>query len=338
MKKIAIEEHFYTDDLMEHLKARNDFNRLEIKVDEKGNRIERIHYFEFYPGTLSALSDKGEGRLQVMDEAGIDVAVLSLGNPGPEIFDAATGTSLAQKINDELHHIVMKYPKRFVGLASIAYQDPIASARELERSVRELGLKGAKIHSHLEGEFLDQDKFRIIFEKAAELHIPLYLHPKMPSPDMAKPYFPYSALAGPMFGFGVQTGLQALRLICSGLFDICPNLKIILGHLGEALPFWLWRLDKPWRDGHKPDPETAKIKKMPSEYFRNNFFITTSGMFWEPALLCSVMALGADKVLFAVDHPFESSKRAVEFLNTASLADVDKELIYHTNAERLFGI
>jgi len=297
-----------------------------------------LHYFEFYPGTLSALSDMGEGRLKIMDEAGIDMVVLSLGNPGPEIFDASTGTALARKINDELHQVVIKYPKRFVGLASIAYQDPISAAAELDRAVRELGLKGAKIHSHLEGEFLDQQKYWVLFEKAAELDVPLYLHPKMPSPDMAKPYFPYSALAGPMFGFGVQTGLQALRLICSGIFDKYPSLKIILGHLGEALPFWLWRLDKPWRDGHKPDPETAKLKKRPSEYLRSNFFVTTSGMFWEPALVCSVMALGADKILFAVDHPFESSKRAVEFMDAAPLSDTDKERIYHTNAEKLLGL
>jgi 5-carboxyvanillate decarboxylase len=338
MKRIAFEEHFYTQELMEHLKSRKDFNRLEITVDEKGNKVERLHYFEFYPGTIDALADMGEGRLKVMDEAGIDFAVLSLGNPGAEIFDVSTGKNLARSINNELFAVIQKYPNRFAGFATLAYQEPVSAAIELERAVKELGMKGAKIHSHLEGEFLDQQKYWVLFEAADKLGVPLYLHPKMPSPDMAKPYFPYSALAGPMFGFGVQTGLQALRLICSGLFDRYPNLKIILGHLGEALPFWLWRLDKPWRDGHKPDPQTNKLKKRPSEYFKDNFFVTTSGMFWEPALVCSTMALGADKILFAVDHPFESSKRAVEFMDAASITNADKEKIYHTNAEKLLSL
>lgn len=155
---------------------------------------------------------------------------------------------------------------------------------------------------------------------------------------MAKPYLTYAALAGPMLGYGAETALHAMRLICSGLFDKHPGLKIILGHLGEALPFWLWRIDKPWRDGYQPDEKTSKLKKRPSDYIKENFFVTTSGMFWEPPLVCTLLALGADKILFAVDHPWEKSINAVNFMDAVAIPDADKEKIYHKNAEELLKL
>jgi 2,3-dihydroxybenzoate decarboxylase len=156
---------------------------------------------------------------------------------------------------------------------------------------------------------------------------------------MIKPYLTYPELASPAWGFAAETGLHAMRLICSGLFDKHPNLKIILGHLGEALPWWLWRLDSRWVVVGREESATAPpARKKPSEYIKENFYFTTSGMFWHPALQCCYSALGADRILFAVDHPYESSKDAVQFMDTASVCDGDKEKIYHLNAEKLFGL
>lgn len=334
MKRIATEEHFYLEEFTKYLES---INKMEIPRDGKIDEHKRPAY-ELYPRVISKIFDLGEGRLRMMDEAGIDMSVLSYSNPGVEMIDASTGTTWAKKINDELYKVIKKYPKRFAGLASLAYQSPVAAANELERAVKELGLKGAKINSHINGEYLDDQKYWIIFEKAEKLGVPLYLHPKMPPPDMVKPYLAYPALAGPMHGFGADTSLHAMRLICSGVFDKYPGLKIILGHLGEALPFWLWRVDKLWRDGHRPDPNIHKLVKRPSEYIKNNFYMTTSGMFYQPALLCALLSVGAERILFAVDHPYEESKQAVDFMDAAPISDIDKEKIYHINAEKLLGL
>jgi predicted TIM-barrel fold metal-dependent hydrolase len=335
MKRIAIEEHFWTQEFVDYLKSTGE---LQAARDAKGNQTYKHEHFMLEPGVVEALIDIGEGRIKHMDEAGIDVQVLSFNAPGVEKLDNATGAKMAARVNDELARVIKKYPKRFSGFAALAYQDPVPAANELERAVKELGLKGAKLDSHVRGEFLDDPKYWPIFEKAEKLGVPIYIHPKNPPPDMAKPYLTYAALAGPMLGYGAETALHAMRLICSGLFDKYPDLKIILGHLGEALPFWMWRLDKPWRDGYQVDTKTAKIKKRPSEYIKDNFFVTTSGMFWQPPLVCTLLALGADKILFAADHPWEKSKNAVNFMEAAPISDADKEKIYHSNVEKLLGL
>ena len=206
----------------------------------------------------------------------------------------------------------------------------------------ELGLKGAMINGNIQGEFLDEKKFWPIFERAEKLDVPIYIHPKMPPADMIKPYLPYPAVASAMAGFAAEAYLHAMRLICSGVFDRYPGLKIILGHMGEAFPFWLWRIDSRYQSEISGDPASAKfyeyLQKNPSEYFINNFFVTTSGMFWNPVLefVCSV--LGAEKVLFAVDYPYESSKTAVDFMDTSTISDAEKEKICHLNAERLLKL
>ncbi|MBI4334381.1 MAG: amidohydrolase [Chloroflexi bacterium] len=232
---------------------------------------------------------------------------------------------------------VKEHPDRFIGLATLAPQDPGGAARELERALTKLGLQGAKINSNIRGEYLDDRKYWPVFETAERLGVPIYLHPTIPSPSMLKAYSGYGfVLAGPSLGFGAEAALHALRLVYSGVFDRYSGLKIILGHLGEALPFWLHRIDYPWINPWA-DPDTLpRIKRKPSDYITKNFACTTSGMSYFPALQCCISALGIDHVLFASDYPYENSKLAVEFIEKLPAPDTDKEKTFHSTAESLF--
>jgi len=342
MKRIAVEEHFLTESYLDFLRSRKGYPRVEVDAEKQDGSLrlyrtsERKNSTVWSPAQLKGMLDLGVGRLREMDEAGVDMQVLSLNNPGVEVFDPADGIAMAIKNNNELAEVCRKHPARFAGFAAIPCQDPLAAAAELERAVKKLGLKGAKINSHVNGEYLDNKKYWPIFQKSQELGVPVYLHPREPPPDMLKALMPYTSLTGSMWGFGADTSLHAMRLILSGLFDEYPQLKIILGHLGEAFPFWLWRLDNRWnRQAASSDAIARKIKKSPGQYIRDNFYASTSGNFWHPALLCAYSALGADKILFAVDHPQEQMKEAVKFIETASIPDADKEKIFHLNAEKL---
>jgi 2,3-dihydroxybenzoate decarboxylase len=340
MKVIDLEAHFFTEEYLEYLRARREVPRLETVEDERHEKFEQLSYG---PGlhlphrvTLKYLLDLGEGRMREMDAVGIDMQVLSLSNPGPEAFeDPSEATAIAKKINDELSNIIRKYPERFIGLAALAPQVPDVAADELERAVKKLNLKGAKMNSHVRGEYLDDEKYWVIFERAEKLGVPIYLHPKLPSPQMLKPYADYGfALAGASWGFAAETSLHAMRLIYSGVFDKYPQLIIILGHLGEGLPFWLSRIDYSWL--RKTHDIAMKNVRKPSDYVRNNFMMTTSGMFFQPAFMCAYLALGADRLLFAVDYPYEANKEAVQFMEAAPICDSDKEKIYHLTAENIF--
>lgn len=348
MRRIAIEEHFVTKEYVDYLFTRKDCPRWEIVEDEKHRKIERRWtdpslppsvYDPDRPGQSSKLADMGEGRLREMDKAGIDMVVLSLGNPGIDAFDASDGTTWAKKTNDDLARVVKEHPTRFAGLAALAPKDPRGAVDELKRAVTKLGLKGALINSHIHGEYLDDKKFWIIFETAQELGVPIYIHPKWPSPNMLKPYSTYPGLDRSMWGFGAEAGLHAMRLILSGVFDKYPRLKIILGHLGEALPFWLWRIDNRYAvDSRGTSSIAERPKRKPSEYFKDNFFVTTSGMFSQPPFMCAYQVLGADNIFFAVDYPYEPNEVAVQFMNSVPICDGDKEKIYHLNAEKLFSL
>jgi 2,3-dihydroxybenzoate decarboxylase len=346
LKKIAIEEHFHTEEYIKYLYSRKEWPRREI-IEEGGKRFIKEWWSPtgtrlMDPNQPNPLTDLGEGRLKKMDEAEIDMQVLSLSFPGVEMFDAADGTAMAKSINDELFGAVKCNPDRLAGLAAIAPQDPEAAADELERAVVKLGLKGAVVNGHIRGEYLDDQKYWVIFERAEKLDVPIYIHPKMPSPDMIKPYLAYPGLASAMLGFSAEASLHAMRLILSGVFEKFPRLKIILGHLGEAIPFWLWRIDSRWEEEKKADPSSAifykDYLKSPAQCFRDNFYVTISGMFWQPVLqfVCSV--LGSDKVMFATDYPYESSKLAAEFMESVQLNYTDKERICHLNAEKLLGL
>ena len=348
MKKIAIEEHFLSNEFIEYLFTRKEYPRRDF-VEKDGKRFVRdwwspttFKLMDPDKPDMDRISNLGEGRLKEMDEAGVDMQVLSLSFPGVELFNAKDGTSVARMVNDSLSKAVKRYPERFAGFAAIAPQAPDAAADELERAVTALGLKGAMITGNIQGEFLDDQKFWPIFERAEKLNVPIYIHAKMPPADMIKPYLPYPALASAMAGFAAEAYLHAMRLICSGVFDKYPRLRIILGHMGEAIPFWMWRIDSRYLSEINGDPASAKfyeyLQRNPSEYFINNFYVTTSGMFWNPVLefVCSV--LGAEKVLFAIDYPYESSRAAVEFMDTSTISDADKEKICHLNAEKLLKL
>ena len=339
MKIIDIEAHFYTHEYQDYLLYRKEPPREELY---KGYvrlwyepKIWEPHGLEIE----DRLVDISTGRLKNMDMAGVDMQVLSLSTPGCEQFPPAKANSLSRKTNEELYEVINKHPDRFAGLAALAPQSPEKAARELERAVRELGLKGAKINSHVKGDYLDNKKYWPIFEMAESLDVPVFLHPNTPSPRSIKPYEDYGfALAGPPWGFGAETSLHALRLIYSGVFDKYPRLKIVLGHLGEGLVFWLYRIDfsfkRPWME----EEIRPKIKRMPSEYLRNNFYVNTSGMYSIPAFMSVYLELGAEHIMFAADYPYENSQEAVEFIKQVPICDADKERIQHLVAEKLFKL
>jgi len=341
MKKIAIEEHFTTEKILNHLASR-------VKAGAKYNMP--LSY-DVSSHAQSFISDK---RLKDMDEAGIDMQVISPVCFQDGLVDPSEASALARVTNDETYEIVKKYPKRFAGFAGLACQDPDAAAKELERAVKELGLKGAMIYSHIQGEYLDAQKFRVIFETAERLGVPIYLHPKEPSPDMIKPYMTYPALAGKIWGYAAEAGLHAMRLICSGLFDQCPDLKMILGHGGEGLPALMWRMGMGSNDGDGGQPPGEKgnasgtppsgmssrlsLKKQPGQYVKDNFYVTTSGMFWAPVLEFLHSAMGPDRVLFAVDYPAESNVKAVKAVESLTIGNEDKDKIFRLNTERLLKL
>jgi 5-carboxyvanillate decarboxylase len=282
------------------------------------------------------LLDLEDERLKIMDDNGVDMHLLSLTAPGVQTLPDDRACALAAHVNDGLAAVIARHPDRFAGLAAIAPQAPAAAAAEIDRAVRRLGLNGIVINSHTRNEYLDDEKFWPIFEAAASLGAPIYIHPRSPSAQMAQPYKRFGLETG-IYGFQAETGLHAIRLICSGVFDRFPNLQIVLGHLGEGIPFWLWRVDymHPVRSSHNSRPG---LELKPSEYFKRNFTVTTSGMNWHPALAFCVEVLGADNVMWAIDYPYQLTEGAVEFMNEAPVSDADKHKIFHGNAERVFRI
>ena len=324
MKTIAIEEHFSTPMLQAKLQktAYRDFF-LTSRSEQLGHDI------------VKELADLAESRIAHMDAVGIDVQVLSFGSPGPQAFDAEAGIPMARDANERLYETMKKHPTRFEGFAALPTADPQASADELERTVKKLGFKGAMIHGHQQGSFLDDKKYWVIWERAVALDVPIYLHPRQPSAAAMQAYFDgYEDIAGAPWGFAVDTSIHFLRILFAGVFDAYPNLKIILGHLGEGLPFAMHRLnDLSYRSAAR-----RGLKKQPIEYIRDNLVVTTSGNWYEPAFLCTLLALGADKILFAADWPYEANKTAAEFLREISINDLDREKIAHLNAERLLKI
>jgi len=281
------------------------------------------------------LLDLHEERLAIMDQNGIDVHVLSLVAPGVQMLPAAEASALACLANDRLADAIRLHPRRYAGLATVAPQDPQAAAREIERAVQQLRLNGVIINSHTNGEYLDEPRYRPLLEAAAALRTPIYIHPRAPVPAMAAAFRRYT-LEHAIWGFQAEAGLHGLRLIVSGLFDQLPGLRIILGHGGEGLPYWLSRIDTMYRQFQVS--ERPALQRRPSEYLRDHFVVTTSGMNWGPAVRLCIDALGADKVMFAVDYPFQDSAEALAGLRCADLAPAERQAVMHGNAERVFGI
>ena len=282
------------------------------------------------------LIDLEDERLRIMDQNGVSVHLLSLTAPGVQALEEQRATELAALVNDRLTAVIGRHPGRFAGLAAVAPQNPKAAAAEIERAIRELNLNGVVINSHTGSEYLDDEKYWPIFEAAEAVGAAIYIHPRSPSYPMAEAYKKY-ALETAMWGFQADTGLHAIRLICSGVFDRFPDLKIVLGHMGEGIPFWLWRIDymHPVRSSYNSRP---KLTLTPSEYFKRNFAITTSGMNWHPVLRFCLEAVGADNVMFAIDYPYQQTEGAVQFMNDAPVTEEEKQKLFHLNAERIFRI
>jgi 2,3-dihydroxybenzoate decarboxylase len=287
---------------------------------------------------VERIQDLGAQRLADMDACGIARQIVFLTAPGVQVFDAATGTSLAREANDQLSDSVKANPDRYSALAAVAPQDPKKAAQELQRCVA-LGFKGVVINSHTQGEYLDDPKYSPIFEAAEALDVPLYLHPNTPPPAMVAPFLP-RGLDGAIYGFAVETGLHLLRLIVAGVFDRHPKLRLVVGHLGEGLPFWLFRLDF-MHDGMVRANRYEGVKplqKKPSDYLKENVWVTTSGMQWAPAILFSQQVLGVERVLYAMDYPYQFVPEEVKVTDELPISDADKKKLYQTNAETVFKL
>lgn len=288
---------------------------------------------------IECLTDLGEKRLRHMDEAGIDRQIIALTSPGVQIMDADTAVSFARVANDELSEAVRKHPARFSGMVAIAPQNPREAAKEIDRGIQKLGLSGVIVNSHTHGEYLSDPKFWEIFEAAEANNTPIYLHPNTPPRNMIQPFLE-CGLDGAIFGFGVETGMHALRIITAGVFDRFPKLQIILGHMGEALPFWAYRLDYMHRATvvSKRYASMKPINKKPSDYLKENFIITNSGVAWGPAIKFTQDLVGMERVMYAMDYPYQHAIDEVIALDGLPMGDADKKKFFQTNAERVFNL
>jgi len=289
---------------------------------------------------LERLLDLGEQRIRHMDQTGIDKAVLALTAPGAQpLTDLTEARRLAQRANDYLAGHVARRPDRYVGMTTVAPQDPDWSATEILRGARELGFKGVQINSHTQGQYLDHPRFDPIFRALADAGQPLYIHPSTPPDSMIGPMLE-AGLDGAIYGFGVETGLHLLRLIVSGIFDRYPQLQIMVGHMGEALPFWVYRLDYMHQASVRSQryAQIKPLKKTILDYLRSNVLITTSGMAWAPAILFTQQVVGEDRVMYAMDYPYQFVPDEVRTHDNLDIPLATKKKLMQANAERWFAL
>lgn len=321
-RKIAIEEHYVLPSMKDQMPTtpfwHDDYSR---EVRER-------------------MADTGEMRLREMDEAGVERMVLSLGGTGiQDELDVAKAVQRARASNDALAAIVASRPDRYSAFATLPMQDPEAAALELERTVRDHGFKGALVNGYTSigsldtPAYYDEPRFLPFWQRLEALDVPFYLHPRNPLPNQMRVYEGRRELIGAAWSFAVDTGTHALRLITSGLFDRCPKATVVIGHMGELLPFAISRLEARVRHA-----KAVKLQKTPSEYLRTNFYATTSGNFHTPSLVATIEQMGADRVMFAVDYPFERLQDGSSWLDQAAISDIDRQKISRINAERLLGL
>jgi len=318
MKTIALEEHFVTSD---YLKATGAYGSGP--------------YAELRPKLL----DLGQGRIAAMDESGIDLQILSAAAMGFETLNATTCTALAGSMNDELAAAIAAHPTRFGGFAMLPMKDPQAAAKELERCVTQLEFAGAMIAGTIDGLFLDAPRFLPVLEAAVHFDVPIYVHPAPPSDDVMRAY--YSGLPDAIgrilsvagWGWHAETGLHTLRLICSGVFDRLPELQIIIGHMGEGLPYALARSSAMLSGA-------AKLPQSVADYFKTNVWVTTSGYFSLPPFECALAVLGIDRLMYSVDYPFSPNTRGKSFLQTAATVVDESAMrkLTHENARRVLRL
>jgi 2,3-dihydroxybenzoate decarboxylase len=278
-----------------------------------------------------------------MDAAGIEIMIASLNAPAIQaIPDIKRATEVTREANDILAREIAKRPDRFVGVAALAMQDPDNAAAELERCVKDLGFRGALVNGFSQvgspdtAVYYDLPQYRTFWRVVERLDVPFYLHPRNPLPGSIRSYEGHDWLLGPNWAFHAETAVHALRLIGSGLFDELPRLQIVLGHLGEGLPYYLWRIDN--RNSWMKAPHKYAARKPVADYFRANFHVTTSGHFSTPAMIDAVAELGVDRVMFSVDYPFEDMGEAAAWFDKAEIGETDRRKIGRTNAIRLFKL
>jgi hypothetical protein len=321
MRTIALEEHITTPDI--------------VKAAQMAMSGTSPAFME----TLTAkLLDVGEGRIADMNAAGIDMQVLSLSANTVDKLDSAAAKALARDANDRMAAAVRAHPDRFAAFATLAMQEPDTAAAEFERCVRHLGFKGVMLNGTADGQFLDNPRFTPIFEVAQALDVPVYLHPAPPPKPVMDAY--YNGLPGPLgfflstagWGWHVETGMHCLRLIINGLFDRLPKLKIIIGHMGENLPFSIARSEMVL------GRVTTNLKRSIGEYFCDHFYLTTSGYFTTPPFRCAQQVVGIDRIMFSVDYPFSANTAGRKFLDNLSVSPEDMVKIAHRNAENLLRL
>jgi 2,3-dihydroxybenzoate decarboxylase len=278
------------------------------------------------------LLDLGEGRLKAMDEAGIDLQVLSHFPSGPQNLPPQDAVAMARATNDLIHDAIERHPGRYAGFAALPLSAPHEACVEFERAVTQLGFKGAMLHGMAGGIPLDDRRFWPVFETAQALDAPIYLHPDWPPAAVVDAYYKdYPALVGPGWAYTVESATQALRLMICGVLDECPRLKLILGHMGESLPFSIVRADA------QITPR-MELKRRLRDYFHDHFWITTAANWSTPALVCSIMEMGADRIMFSVDWPFASNTEGRAFLDAAPISDGDRSRILGANAVELLKL
>jgi gamma-resorcylate decarboxylase len=321
--KIALEEHFAIE---------------ETLMDSAGFVPE-----DHWPELKSRILDIQDRRLRLMDQYGIERMILSLNAPAVQaILDPAKANEIARRANDVLATEIAKRPDRFSGFAALPMQDPDLAIRELERCIRDFGFKGALVNGFSQGRdgnallYYDLPQYWPFWQAVERLDVPFYLHPRNPLPGDARIYEGHSWLLGPAWAFGQETAVHALRLIGSGLFDAYPRLMVVLGHMGEGLPYSMWRVDH--HNAWVKKPPKHKAKKKIADYFLANFFITTSGNFRTQALIDAILEIGADRILFSTDWPFENVDHAADWFDTASISERDRIKIGRDNALRLFKL
>ena len=321
--KIAFEEHMAIDETLEHSKV---FAGESCKWDEFSQEI----------------LDLDERRLGAMDRAGIQMAILSLNAPAVQaLLDREEAVEISRKSNDRMADAVKKHPDRYAALAALPMQDPKVAAEELKRCVTKLGFKGALVNGFTQRDepdsaiYYDIPEYREFWQVVSELEVPFYLHPRMQVPAQSRNYEGHPWLKSSPWGFAVETSIHALRLCGSGLFDDFPNLKIVVGHLGEGIPFGLWRIDARMRFS----PRGYRGNRPLGDYFRKHFHITTSGNFNDPAFRCTLDVVGVDQLYFCSDFPFERMEDAADwFDNTEVIGEEDRQKIGCGNAIELFSL
>jgi len=316
IRKIAVEEAFTFDRLADSQHA------MEAAMNPA---------WAAYVG--ERIADLVDLRLREMDDEGIDVQVLSLTSPGIQgMTDAADAVATAREANDLVAAVVRDHPTRFAAFAALACQDPAAAVAELERAVCDLGLRGALINGHTMGSYLDEPAYWDLWEAAEALGVPIYIHPTDPPAPIASCVgYPLDRAA---WGWAFETGSHALRLVLAGVFDRFPDATVMLGHMGELLPYSLARLDDRY-DFYEANP---KLEHPPSHYVKHNVVVTTSGVNDAAPLQCALDVMGADRVLFAVDYPYQRNADAVAFMDEVDISDADRALVCHENAERILGL